>query len=193
MKANTMILTAIGVILICMTPTAFATSGINSESLVNHNILILSIIPYSPVIISDDTPDYEPIQDTITIGQTDYEGIRIVNTENEGNGIADADGNVDVSFTMDNDRPFCIAIHHIDGENSKLKIDITIDGVTKHYTSNISGQIIQYLGHDNKYFSLNTLRNNEDWIQTTSLITVEITNYAGHVPDNVTLSILFLD
>lgn len=188
-----MILTAIGVILICMTPTAFATSGITSESLVTHNSLILSIIPYSPVTISDNTPDYEPVQDTVTVGQTEYDGILIVNTETEGNGIADADGNVDVQFTMNNDRPFCIAINHFNGENSKLKIDVTIDGHTKHYTSNISGHVTHYIGREGKYFSLATLKNNEDWIQTTSTIDVVITNYAGHVPNTVTLEVLFLD
>lgn len=193
MKANVIILTIFGILVVLTTPTAFAFADISSESLVNHNILTITINSSAPVTISDDTPDYEPIQDTIRIGQTEYDGIRIINTETEGNGIADADGNVNVQFTMNNDRPFCIAIHHVDGENSKLKIDVTIDGVTKHYTSNISGMVIQYLGHDNKYFSLATLRNNEDWIQTTSPIAVEITNYAGHVPDTVTLEILFLD
>lgn len=193
MKANVIILTIFGILVVLTTPTAFAFADISSESLVNHNILTITINSSAPVTISDETPNYEPILDTVTVGQTEYEGILIVNTETEGNGIADADGNVNVQFTMNNDRPFCIAINHFNGENSKLKIDVTIDGNTKHYTSNISGYVTHYLGREGKYFSLATLRDNEDWIQTTSPIGVEITNYAGHVPDTVTLEVLFLD
>ena len=185
-----------GVLLVlCSTlvPYAYASHPIYSESHIHGNILTTIILSDAPVTISDDTPDYEPISETISIGTTEYDCIRIVNTETDGNGIADSEGNVSVQFTINNNRPFCFAIHHLDGENSKLKIDVSIDNETKHYTSNLSGSIIQYIGKDNKYFSLNTLKSNEDWILTSSEISVDIRNYAGHVPESVTLEILFLD
>ena len=168
-------------------------TGLTSEITVGHNILSVIFNSDSPVTISGDTPDYVPTESNLTVSGQTYDTIMIVNTETEGDGIADADGNVDVQFTLNENRPFCFAIHHFNGENSKLKIDVTIDGVTKHYTSNISGNVIHYIGKDSKYFSLPTLIRTEDWISSASEIGVSIYNYNGHVPNNVTLSIVFIE
>ena len=183
------------VMVFCATfvPTAYATHSICSESQIYGNILTTIIKSATPVVIDDTTPDYTPQEDTIVASGEEYDCIKIVNTETEGDGIAGADGNVDVHFTMNDSRPFFFAIHHFNGENSKLRIVITIDGVTTQYTSNISGQVIHYIGHGGKVFSLPTLINNEAWFESASEVTVNITNYSGHVPDNVTLSILFVD
>lgn len=188
-----LIIGIVAVIGLLTVPNAYAMTGLSSEIAVGHNILSVIFNSGSPITISDDTPDYAPTESNLTASGQTYDTIMIVNTETEGDGIADADGNVDVQFTLNENRPFCFAIHHFNGENSKLAIDVTIDGVTKHYTSNISGNVIHYIGKDSKYFSINTLKNNEDWLQTTSEITVTITNYAGHVPANVTLSIVFIE
>lgn len=193
MKANIVILTILGILAVLMTPTAFAFVDISSESLVSHNTLTVTINSSAPVTISDETPNYAPISDTVTVSGNTYDVIYLDNTNREGNGVADADGNVNVSFSLNDDRPFFFAINHFNGENSKLRIIITIDGVTKQYSSNISGYVTHYIGYSEKDFSLSYLINKEDWIQSASEISVEIYNYNGHVPDNVTVSILFVD
>lgn len=174
-------------------PTAYATHSICSESQIYGNILTTIIKSASPVVIDDTTPDYTPQEDTIVASGEEYNCINIVNTETEGDGIADADGNVDVHFTMNDPRPFFFAITHFNGENSKLRIVITIDGVTKQYTSNITGHVTHYIGYTEKDFSLPYLISKEDWIESASEISVSIRNYAGHVPENVTFSILFVE
>ena len=186
---------ALGIVILfamSIIPSAYALST-HSDITISGNILTYRILSDDPIIISDETPGYTPETDTLTIKGVTYDTINIVNEDNtDTGGIADSEGNVDVHFTMNDDRPFCFVIHHIDGENSKLRIVVTIDGQTKQYTSNISGSVYHYIGKDNKYFSLPTLISNEDWISSTSEISVNITNYSGHVPDNVTFSVLFV-
>lgn len=186
---------ALGIVLLfamSIIPSAYALST-HSDITISGNTLTYRIISDIPVIISDETPGYTPETDTLTIRGETYDTIKIVNEDNaDTGGIADSEGNVDVHFTMNDDRPFCFVIHHINGENSKLRIVVTIDGHTKQYTSNISSDVYHYIGKDEKYFTLSTLINNEDWISSTSEISVNITNYSGHVPDNVTLSVLFV-
>ena len=178
---------------ITLTPTAFAISNITSESLIQHNSLQVILNSGSPVVISDETPDYAPVSDTVTVSGNTYDVIYLDNTSTEGNGVADADGNVNVSFSLNDDRPFFFAIEHFNGENSKLRILVTIDGVTKQYSSNISGHVVHYIGYSEKDFSLSALIAKEAWIQSASEISVEIYNYNGHVPANVTVSVLFVD
>ena len=193
MNKKTLILLMVCVCWITLTPTAFAISNITSESLIQHNSLQVILNSGSPVVISDETPDYAPISDTVTYSGNTYDVIYLDNTSTEGNGVADADGNVNVSFSLNDDRPFFFAIEHFNGENSKLRIIVTIDGVTKQYSSNISGHVIHYIGYSEKDFSLSAMIAKEAWIQSASEISVEIYNYNGHVPDNVTVFILFVD
>lgn len=193
MSKKALILLIICFCWIILTPTVLAISNISSESLIQHNSLQVILNSDSPVVISDETPDYAPVSDTVTVSGSTYDVIYLDNTSTDGNGIADADGNVHVLFSLNDDRPFFFAINHFDGENSKLKLIITIDGVTKQYTSNISSYVTHYIGYSEKDFSLPYLISKEDWIQSASEISVEIYNYNGHVPDNVTVSILFVD
>lgn len=183
----------IGILCSTMILPAYASSNFVTECIINGNPINVTVNYGSPVIISDETPDYDATESTITIKGETYDTILIANSETEGDGIADEDGNVDVQFTMYDSRPFCFAIHHFNGENSKLRITVTIDGVTKQYTSNISGNVIHYIGQDNKYFTLANLVNNEDWISSANTIEISIVNYNGHVPDNVTFNIVFLE
>ena len=178
--------------MIATIPTAYAIAH-SSNIVISGNSLTYRIISDNPVTISDETPGYIPEKDTFTVRGNTYDSINIVNEDNiDTGGIADEDGNVNVEFTMNDERPFCFVIHHINGENSKLRILVTIDGVTKQYSSNISSYVYHYIGKENKYFSLPTLINNEDWIVSASEINVSIYNYNGHVPNNVTLSVLFV-
>lgn len=182
------------VIILAMTiiPSAYAIST-HSDITISGNTLTYRIISDIPVIISDETPGYTPETDTLTIGGETYNIIKIVNEDNtDTGGIADSEGNVNVHFTMNDERPFFFVIHHINGENSKLRIIVTIDGVTKQYTSNITSNVYHFIGKEYKDFSLPPLIKKEDWISSTSEISVNITNYSGHVPDNVTLSVLFV-
>lgn len=186
---------ALGIVILfamSIIPSAYALST-HSNITISGNTLTYCILSDNPVVISDETPGYTPETGTVTIKGETYDTINIVNEDNtDTGGIADSEGNVNVHFTMNDDRPFFFAINHFDGENSKLRIIITIDGVTRQYTSNISGYVTHYIGYSEKDFSLAYLISKEDWIQSTSEISVEIYNYNGHVPDNVTLSILFV-
>lgn len=183
----------IGVLCSTMILPAYASSNFITECIIGGNPINITVHYGSPVVISDETPDYDTEDSTLTIRGTTYDTILIVNSETEGDGIADEDGNVDVQFTMNDSRPFCFAIEHINGENSKLRITVTIDGVTKQYTSNISGNVIHYIGQNGKYFSLPELINGEDWISSANTIEITIVNYNGHVPSNVRFNILFLE
>lgn len=178
---------------IILTPSVFAVSNITSESIISHNSLQIVLKSDSPVTISDETPGYTPVSGTATIQGSTYNTVYITNTDTDGYGIADADGNVDVTFSLNDEKPFFFAIEHFNGENSKLRIIVTIDGVTRQYSSNISGHVIHYIGYTTKDFSLPAMINKGDWIQSTSEINVEIYNYNGHVPDNVTVRILFVE
>lgn len=187
-------LTVIGIVLLMIAtiPTAYAIVH-HSDVSISGNSFTYRIISDNPVTISDETPGYIPEKDTFTVRGNTYDSIKIVNEDNtDTGGIADEDGNVNVQFTMNDERPFCFVIHHINGENSKLRILVTIDGVTKQYSSNISLDVYHYIGREDKYFSLPTLIRNEDWISSASEINVSIYNYNGHVPNNVTLSVLFV-
>lgn len=188
-------LTVIGIVLmmIATVPTAYAIDH-HSDVSISGNSFIYRIVSSNPVTISDETPGYTPEKETMTIAGVEYDTIKIVNEDNtDTGGIADEDGNVNVKFTLNDDSPFCFAIHHVDGESSRLAMTVTIDGQTRTYTSWLSGYIVQFIGKDDRYFSnVNRLIANEDWIQSTSEISISITNYAGHVPDNVTLSVVFL-
>lgn len=187
-------LTVIGIVLMMIVtiPTAYAIAH-SSDIVISGNSFTYRIISDNPVTISDETPGYTPETDTLTLGGETYDTIKIVNEDNtETGGIADADGNVNVEFTMNDERPFFFVIHHINGENSKLRIIVTIDGVTKQYTSNISSNVYHFIGKEYKDFSLKPLIEKEDWISSASEISVSIYNYNGHVPNNVTLSVLFV-
>lgn len=187
-------LTVMGIVLmmIATIPTAYAIVH-HADVSISGNSFTYRIISDNPVTISDETPGYTPEKETMTIAGVEYDTIKIVNEDNaDTGGIADEDGNVNVQFTMNDDRPFCFVIHHIDGENSKLRILVTIDGVTKQYSSNITFDVYHYIGKEDKYFSFSTLIRNEDWISSASEISVSIYNYNGHVPNNVTLAVLFV-
>ncbi len=145
-----------------------------------------------PVVVDPTTPDYDVGEDTVTYSGVDYDAVGVSNTDNTGGGIADPDGNVNVSLNMIDNRPFCFEIHHVSGENSKLRMVVTIDGVSHTYTSNISGNVMHYIGATDKYFGIKAFLKADDWMtSTTGVVSIVITNYSGHVPDNVTFRIIF--
>ena len=128
----------------------------------------------------------------MTYKGNDYSAVSVSNSDNDNGGIADSNGNVDVTMTLNDNRPFCFEIHHINGENSKLRMVVTIDGNTKQYTSNISGNVKQYIGANAKYFGMGDFLNADDWMESSSgVVSIVITNYSGHVPDNVTFKVVF--
>ena len=176
-------------------PSAYVCANTNLTSTTNvyNNFMTVVIHAAStPVLIDPSTPDYGASEGTETYNGTEYDTVTISSNENEQGGIADDDGNVDVSFDIDNGRPFCIRIHHTALDLSILYIYITINGQTKQYnTSWTLTASDQYFGQANKYSSLNALNNANDWIQSNSVINVQITDSYGFVPDGVTLKVLF--
>lgn len=188
----------IGIIALLVVPTAYASasSPVHSSLEIHGNTITVIYNSSSPVEIDPTTPDYVADDETISYGGNDYDATVISNSDNENGGIANENGDVDVSLTLNDPRPFCFEIHHINGENSKLRMVVTVDGITKQYTSNISGNVRHYIGATDKYFGINSfLRANDnagDWmVSTTGSVSIQITNYNGHVPDNVTFAIIY--
>lgn len=172
-------------------PSAYALST-HSDITISGNILTYRILSASPVTISDATPGYEPVNGTVTVDGEEHETINIVNSENGKGGIADDTGHVNVTFTLNDDRPFCITIHNSSSNWSSLRIFVTINGVTKQYSSNLAIiSLTQYIGTSDWYFNLSQLSNKNDWISADSEITIRITDNFGYVPENVTASVLF--
>ena len=150
-----------------------------------------------PVSIDPSTPGYEAEEDTVTYGGNSYSAVEVSNSNNPNGGVANSEGNVNVSFTLNSSKPFCFEIHHVNGENSKLRMIVTIDGVvTRDVTSNISGNVRHYIGATGKYFGITEFLNSNnktgDWmVSATGSVSIAITNYDGHVPTNVTFKIIF--
>lgn len=182
------------VILLAMSviPSAYALST-HSDITISGNTLTFRIVSDNPVTISDETPGYEPVNGTVTVdGVGEFETISIVNSENGKGGIADDTGHVNVTFTLNDDRPFCIAITKDNGLISSMTVTVTINGVTKQYSSNLAIiSITQYIGNNGRYFDFSSLSDNNDWISSDSEITIRITDNFGYVPENVTASVLF--
>ena len=168
-----------------------ASSSISSTTSIHGNTITVTYYSSSPVDIDPSTPDYEATEDTVTYGGIEYNAVNIANDDNPNGAVADSDGNVDVTLCLNDDRPFCFEIHHINGENSKLRIVMTIGETVKQYTSNISGNVYHYIGATGKYFGMTAMKNSNDWIQSDQPVNIQIYNYNGHVPDNVTLKIVF--
>ena len=185
---------ALGIVILfamSIIPSAYALST-HSDITISGNTLTFRIVSDNPVIISDETPGYEPVNGTVTVDGEEYETINIVNSENEQGGLADDTGHVNVTFTLNDDRPFCITIHNSSSNWSSLRIFVTINGVTKQYSSNLAIiSLTQYIGTSDWYFNLSQLSNKNDWISADSEITIRITDNFGYVPENVTASVLF--
>lgn len=170
---------------------ATADSPLSAITFVNGNTISVNYYSAVPVVIDPTTPDYEAEEDTVTYSGVTYNAVNIANDDNPNGAVADTDGNVNVTLDLNDNRPFCFEIHHINGENSKLRIIVTIGDETTQYTSNISGNVHHYIGATDKYFGMNAMVASDDWIQSDSPVNVQIYNYNGHVPDNVTLKIVF--
>lgn len=187
-------LTVIGIVLlmIATVPTAYAITH-SSEVTIAGNSFIYRIISSNPVTISDETPGYEPVNSTVTVNGTEYETIQIVNETNDKGGIADSTGHVNVKLTLNDDKPFCIAIHKDNGLLSSMTVTVTINGNTRQYSSDIIlFSYTQYIGTSKLYTNLSELIEKNDTIQSDSEITIRITDNFGYVPDNVTASVLFV-
>lgn len=169
-----------------------ASPNLTSVTQIYGNTITVTYNSSSPVLIDPSTPDYGASEGTTTINGTTYDTVTVSNNENEQGGVADDDGYVDVSFDIDNGKPFCIQIHHTALDLSLLNISITIDGQTKQYsTSWTLTASDQYFGRTSRYSSMNALNNANDWIQSNSVINVQITDSYGFVPEGVTLKVIF--
>lgn len=174
-------------------PVTFVSAlPITSVTTIDGNTISVTYYNSAPVVIDPATPDYEAEEDTVTYSGVTYNAVNIASDDNPNNAVADANGNVDVTVNLNDARPFCFEIHHINGENSKLHIILTVDGVViRDETSNISGNVHHYIGANGKYFGMNAMVSSNDWIQSDAPVNIQIYNYNGHVPDNVTLKIIF--
>lgn len=171
--------------------TIVSALPITSVTTIDGNTITVTYQSSVPISIDPSTPDYDVSEGTVTYGGNTYDAVGIINDYNGNGGIADPEGNVNVTLDLNDARPFAIEIHHVNGENSKLRFIVTIDGTTHQYTSNISGNVRHYIGYEDKYFGISNLVSADDWIQSDNTVNIQIYNYNGHVPDNVTLKIVF--
>lgn len=171
-----------------------------SETEIRGNTISVTYVTSSPVTIDPSTPDYDVSDGSVTWGGNVYETIEISNSENADNGIADPNGEVHVILDLNDSRPFCFDIHHTAGTStpSNLVVKVTIDGVERTYgsagyISMGSNNAHRFLGEtlNSRYFSINELIRDDDWIVADGTITVEITDRNGSVPSSTTFCILF--
>lgn len=184
----------IGIIILLAVPTACvsASTPLHSSMEIHGNTISVIYNVSEPVLIDPSTPGYDATEGTSTINGTTYDTVTVSNNENEQGGVADDDGYVDVSFDISNGKPFCIQIHHTALDLSLLNITITIDGQTKQYTTSWTLTASdQFFGRTNRYSGMNALNNANDWIQSDSVINVQITDSYGFVPEGVILKVLF--
>lgn len=178
--------------------TIVSALPITSVTTIDGNTI--SVIYHSAVPVTIDTPGYTASSDTVTYNGITYNAVDISNDSNPSGGVSNGNGRVNVTFDLNDDRPFCFEFYHpssIDLTNIVLRV--TIDGVTKTYSETASiwewgSDVGHYIGYSDKYTSVQALGNANDWIQSDSIINVQIQSTNGvlvYVPDSVTLKIVF--
>lgn len=194
------ILITIGLIFLLIVPVTYIAASPNLTSVTTIDGNTISVIYHSAVPVTIDTPGYTASSDTVTYNGITYNAVDISNDSNPSGGVSNGNGRVNVTFDLNDDRPFCFEFYHpssIDLTNIVLRV--TIDGVTKTYSETASiwewgSDVGHYIGYSDKYTSINALGNANDWIQSDSIINVQIQSTNGvlvYVPDSVTLKIVF--
>lgn len=175
-----------------------AIPNLASTVVIHGNTIGVTYITSNPVSV--DTPGYTTTTDTVTYNGTTYNAVEISNDTNPYGGISNDNGRVNVTFDLNDDRPFCFEFYHPSSLNfSILVLRVTIDGVTKTYTESSSWQewgsnVRHYIGYSDKYTSAQALGDANDWLQSDNVVNIQIQDQYGQllsVPENVTLKIIF--
>ena len=186
------------VLVILSLPLSSALLNLASETTIRGNTITVTYITSNPVTV--DTPGYSASTDTVTYDGVTYNTVDIANDNNPSGGIANDNGRVNVTFDLNDDRPFCFEFYHPSLDASRLVLRVTIDGVTTTYTDSPSSlwdwasNVRHYIGYSDRYTSVQALGNADDWLQSDNVITIQIQDQYGQwlsVPENVTLKIVF--
>ena len=172
-------------------------------------------VPYDPMadiidITAGDDVEGDYIKTTTTVGGVPQ--VIITNSTNEnGQGVADSEGNIHVVLDIPANTPFCIKIWNRDwyNVNANIRVDnIIINGETQsHYYENqrLGIGLARYYCYYRSYGSdtwtttnLNNVVNNEGWFYSSSgTVTISIdahySDFLGNKAQNVRLSIIFKD
>ena len=172
-------------------------------------------VPYDPMadlidITTGDDVEGDYIKTTTTVGGVPQ--VIITNSTNEnGQGVADSEGNIHVVLDIPANTPFCIKIWNRDwyNVNANIRVDnIIINGETQsHYYENqrLGIGLARYYCYYRSYGSdtwtttnLNNVVNNEGWFYSSSgTVTISIdahySDFLGNKAQNVRLSIIFKD
>ena len=180
-------------------PVTFVSAlPITSVTTIGGNTI--TVVYHSAVPVTITTTGYTASSDSVTYGGITYDAVDISNDSNPSGGVSNGNGRVNVTFDLDDDRPFCFEFYHpssIDLTNIVLRV--TIDGVTKTYSETSSiwewgSDVGHYIGNSDNYTSVKALDDANDWIQSDSIINVQVQSANGvlvYVPENVTLKIVF--
>lgn len=178
--------------------TIVSALPISSVTTIDGNTI--TVVYHSAVPVTIDTPGYTASTDSVTYNGITYDAVAVSNDSNPSGGVSNGNGRVNVTFDLNDSRPFCFEFSHpVSLDLSNLVIRVTIDGVTRTYTDSSSigewlSDVNHYIGYSNKYTSVQALGNANDWIQSDSIINIQIQSTDGawvYVPDNVTLKIVF--
>lgn len=193
------IITCVLLTALLLIPVTFV-SALPITSVITIDGNTITAVYHSALPVTITTTGYTASSDPVTYNGITYDAVDISSDSNPSGGVSNGNGKVNVTFDLDDDRPFCFEFYHpasIDLTNIVLRV--TIDGVTKTYSETASiwewgSNVRHYIGYSDKYSSVAALGNADDWIQSDSIINVQMQSSDGrlvYVPDSVTLKVVF--
>lgn len=194
------IIVCVFLVVLLAVPVTFvsAAPSLTSVTMIGGNTIFVTCLTSNPVTI--DTPGYTATSDTVTYNGVTYDAVDISNDSNPSGGISNGNGRVNVTFDLNDNRPFCFEFYHPSLDASRLVLRVTIDGTARTYMDSPSSlwdwasNVRHYIGYSDKYTSMQALGNADDWLQSDNVINIQIQDQYGQilsVPDNVTLKIVF--
>ena len=147
--------------------------------------------------IEIETEGYDSKPTMITIHGSEYDAIQVV--QNDEGGIAE-DGKIDVTVLVPKGKQFCIFIEkQKTTAQLRINLDVTLDGVPYHKlsTMTMAADTSYYTVHDGslRYCTAAQINSHPEWwtVSNSEIVTIQITDDRGDVPDSVKLGIVFLN
>lgn len=150
------------------------------------------------------------VKTTTTVGEVPQ--VIISNSTNTtGQGVADADGNIDIILNIPANTPFCIKIWNRESYDVRANINISnivIDGESTNHKYNnqklgsgFARYFCHYIAYNSNYWSttnLDNVKNNNGWLySSTGTVTISITAHyddgQGNKAQDVRLAVIFKD
>ena len=147
-KRTVAIILCVVALMLVPASVASALPHLNAVTSIHGNTITVTYNSPVPISIDPSTPDYETDVSTIS----GYVAVRVSSNENDNGGIADSNGDVNVSLSIPENTPFAIRIMNGESYNVLTHIEISniiVDGaVSSHtYNRNLSNGFSTFLCH----------------------------------------------